>query len=1111
MEHGRVMFIYTFTVILMLFTLSTTGSGKVPLAVEPTSSLRQNGTIISVTSDQELISWMDSNGMNGNGSRSDPYVIEDLFVDSKGAPYSIYIENTTKHVLIENCTLFNVSAYPNNNNSGYEMALKDASNITFRNNSVNFIKGDGLKWSRFIGNRPCNRTSFGVLLYGTSLEVRSNRQMGGFTAVCEDSTFSGNHLNSYNGMWIGGRNNSVTENKLNGSITGIRLSFARDILVAHNEISNFTDGLLIDGSLNCTVSGNTFNNCGIRIADEYRDLRNMTWMEYDLPRYSSHHIHSNNTINGYPVRYYKDSSNFSVPSRPMPGEILICNCTSVEISNIIIRRSGPGIQIAYSDDIEVKNCILQENGIGISIYNSTGFRMENSTVKGSTEYGLYFDGSRTGPKKVYLNSFLQNQVHVHDRSGIGYYYHELGFGNHWDTSSGRDRNLDGIDDRAFGPDTNLRDWYPLISPPYVPLRAPHKLSFSNLTDRIVVKWEHPRYENWPILNGHRIYRTGPNGTRVNITSSDEIEFVDLNVTQGVNYTYNVTSFNFFEESKPSSSITGSMHRNKSQGTEPEILVHSPGIGIADFDRYHVNISWERPWIETGHRLSGYVLYKAAYQEEMNVRATLEPGMLYFNDTQVRSGHTYRYRIEALLECGQKNSSEIVSVTPVGLPSSPDLEGLSVGDGYVEMSWLPPVDLGGAQWVYYRIFRGTEPDELTMLPLYDFKGLSYNDTPLVNGQTYYYEIFAENRKGRSRNPISFNATPNIELHFAPPRNLTFTTDDEYVCLEWDEPRANDETLLRGYRVYKGTSVTEMKLLTFSISTKVIDRNVTNDRYYHYCVSAVYFKGSSRQTEYITAMPRAAYTPLRPPSNFQLREGSERIILFWNEPECDMKDTILEYHIFRGPSLESFSLLAVLDSYTMNHTDSDCRVGEDHYYFITAVYLGGVSGPSRVLSGSPRPDGNTNEMEPPDAPRNLTLVDAGADGISISWRPPANGAETGVQFYKIYRSLENSDFEPLQKTGSGTMFFRDEGANNRTRFAYYVTALNPAGGSSPSNIVEFIPEEKKDGPEDNVTVEEIEGVPDWVFYMIPLPGFATAIFYILFSYVRERRKGKEHLEE
>ncbi|MBU0497299.1 MAG: fibronectin type III domain-containing protein [Candidatus Thermoplasmatota archaeon] len=78
------------------------------------------------------------------------------------------------------------------------------------------------------------------------------------------------------------------------------------------------------------------------------------------------------------------------------------------------------------------------------------------------------------------------------------------------------------------------------------------------------------------------------------------------------------------------------------------------------------------------------------------------------------------------------------------------------DGMVTLAWSEPEDDGGSDITGYRIYRGIMEDGLGIVE--DVTDMTYTDTGLQNGQTYYYAVSALNAEGESEKTQILPATP-----------------------------------------------------------------------------------------------------------------------------------------------------------------------------------------------------------------------------------------------------------------------------------------------------------------------------------------------------------------
>lgn len=102
--------------------------------------------------------------------------------------------------------------------------------------------------------------------------------------------------------------------------------------------------------------------------------------------------------------------------------------------------------------------------------------------------------------------------------------------------------------------------------------------------------------------------------------------------------------------------------------------------------------------------------------------------------------------------------EVIGETVVaGSPSAPRNLEATVGDRQVDLAWNSPADDGGSPVTGYRIYRGTMSGDLSLLVEVGVI-LTYADTSVTNGVTYYYMVSAANAVGEGPLSNEASATP-----------------------------------------------------------------------------------------------------------------------------------------------------------------------------------------------------------------------------------------------------------------------------------------------------------------------------------------------------------------
>ncbi|TFG25609.1 MAG: hypothetical protein EU533_00990 [Promethearchaeota archaeon] len=224
----------------------------------------------------------------GSGTPSDPYILEDLIIDGGGTSNCILIQNSFKHFIIRNCTVFN---------SG---TVLFASGILLFN----------VTNSQIIGNNASNNQFMGISVLASNYNVISgniannNTNYGITLGDSHNNSVSENIANENldHGIYVGGsQDNTIFDNYAikNGGY-GIRLEQATFNFVSGNTASNNTNSgfYLLDSSNNNTLFENYayYNgNNGIYCVDSVNNV-----IENTVAHYNKHNgiylQNSNDTI-----------------------------------------------------------------------------------------------------------------------------------------------------------------------------------------------------------------------------------------------------------------------------------------------------------------------------------------------------------------------------------------------------------------------------------------------------------------------------------------------------------------------------------------------------------------------------------------------------------------------------------------------------------------------------------------------------------------------------------------------------------------------------------------------------------------------------------------------
>lgn len=365
----------------------------------------------------------------GNGTYSDPYVIEDFEIDGGGSESCIWIENSDVYFRIENCSLYNSGG---STNAGILLSYVTNAQILNSNFTSNYN---------------------GIYLF-----------------VCDDNEIAGNMLinNDYGINLIISDNNIITGNSINNNHEwGLHLYDDSD----NNEITSNTitynnkSGIILNQLC-------YFNNISSNIVTN--NQKNGIYLNRSYYNEISDNNISNNIENGlYLLFSYNNKILVNILNNNDNG-IFLLNGDNNEFSDNTINHNENGIYVSkgHNNDI-IGNLVWHNNYSGIHLNSSLNGLVYRNTINDS-KYGVYVNYSFANT--LYFNNFLNNNQHLfsvfssniwNSSNQMVYTYNNSEntsfIGNYWDTYIGNDANKDGIGDNPFLIE-GITDSYPLIQP-----------------------------------------------------------------------------------------------------------------------------------------------------------------------------------------------------------------------------------------------------------------------------------------------------------------------------------------------------------------------------------------------------------------------------------------------------------------------------------------------------------------------------------------------------------------------------------------------------------------------------------------------------------------------
>lgn len=182
---------------------------------------------------------------------------------------------------------------------------------------------------------------------------------------------------------------------------------------------------------------------------------------------------------------------------------------------------------------------------------------------------------------------------------------------------------------------------------------------------------------------------------------------------------------------------------------------SPRNLIASGGDAKITLTWEAPASDGGANITDYSVYRVTSSGGESLLAQVGDVHRY-TDSGLTNGVTYFYQVSAVNALGEGPKSTEASATP-GTPTAPQALHARTTGAQVNLAWQPPVSQGSSPITNYRVYRGTSSGaESFLVEIGD--SLTYSDSDVSNGSTYFYQVSAVNTAGEGPRGAEISATP-----------------------------------------------------------------------------------------------------------------------------------------------------------------------------------------------------------------------------------------------------------------------------------------------------------------------------------------------------------------
>lgn len=626
----------------------------------------------------------------------------------------------------------------------------------------------------------------------------------------------------------------------------------------------------------------------------------------------------------------------------------------------------------------------------IKAASSSSLKLAWSEVSGADGYQIYRSQNETsGFKKVatvkgdstvtYTDSGLE--------AGTDYYYKVRAYSG---SKTGKYSSVLGASPLAVGTLTSVK---------------------SDGSGALTVKWGAV-----PEASGYQLYRsTSEDGkyTKIADVKAAVLTYTDSGLKKGATYFYKVRA----KAAQNGKTGYGSFSAPISGWSIAATAI----TGVTSQDNGKLLIKWKS--VKNAYR---YQVYRSTAKNGTYTRVATVSGTSY-EDGDVKANQKYYYKIRTMNRVNKANGfgsySGVKYGMKVGRASITSVQ--TVSSTSLKITWKKVSGASG-----YKIYRSTKKKGTYKLVKTVTSGntVSYKNTKLKAGRTYYYKVQATSNEGGYEGVGKLSAVASGKPVQKTSITYIQSVSSDRLKLAWESVAG-----ATGYRIARSTSKNGkyevIKEVTSRKNTTYTDTDVRSGKTYYYKVSVQNenngVKGYSGYSEIMGGRVLSKVTAETPKA-----VSSASIQLSWKAVSGAGG-----YQIYRSDSEETgYSKIATVSSgKTVTYKDTPPKTNKTYYYKIRAYKKSN----GKVSYGKFSTPVNGKALAVP----KLNAITQNPDAsLKISWKKVS-----GASGYRLYRRAgDTGSYKKIADVKSSVNSYEDASVSAGVRYYYKVIANNKVNG-------------------------------------------------------------------
>ena len=559
-------------------------------------------------------------------------------------------------------------------------------------------------------------------------------------------------------------------------------------------------------------------------------------------------------------------------------------------------------------------------------------------------------------------------------------------------------------------------------------RAPTGVAASAGDQQAVVFWNAPASDGGSPITGYTVTAIGAGGALTPITvAASAVNTIVTGLTNGVSYSFSVTASN---------SVGTSAVATTSTAVTPAGAPSAPTSVSAMSGDQQATLLWSPPGSDGGSAITSYTVTPSGPGGALTpivvsgaTTIAVIPGLT--------NGTAYTFTVTAANDAAGSAAANSGSVTPAGIPTTPNSVTATGGDQQATVSWTASSSNGSPVTGYTVTPVGPGGP---LIPVTVSSGnTSTLVTGLTNGAAYTFEVTATNGVGTSGQSTSGSVTPATVADA--PTGVSATGGDQQADVFWTAPAADGGSAITGYTITPigpGGPLTPVSV--DANTTGVVVTGLTNGASYTFDVTADNDDGSSPAASSGSVTPAAppvgATAPATPTSpTATVGPSASEATVTWTAP-ADGGSPITSY------TLTEYSGATMLNSWDLPAGATSQLVtgltgGATYSFTIIA---------NNAVGASPVATTNTVTAAAAPGPVGAVTATAGNTQASVSWTAPTDDGGSPVTSYAVTPIGPGGPLAAVTVTAPITTT-TVTGLSNGVTYTFSVTATNAYGTSTP----------------------------------------------------------------